>query len=474
VRSVIFSETGRTRRNARIGLAIGADRIMAVRRRGAGGVDTQVLEAPLMTRPGQDGGWPELEEALRGLLNKLELRSAFADVALVPPLSQAKCVSLPPVAPSQLDPLIRRNLRRYFAVPFSVPLGRARPTEIQSGRVVRALALCADGSMIASLCECAESAGLTVTSMTSAPVALAEGLRRVRPRRGRLRVTWGARGWSGAMEIVDGVTINVEDWSNLPIRTKAQRLAQVREIRDDDENPTLTVALRGQGGYGDGSDVLTAIPSTRTEPGPDRVSESDPWILAAMGAARRGHQAPSLLPGTTTVELHRQARHRAWSLWACAAAMVLLAVGIHGYGLSQELAAVRSARARIAPQVTAALEIRRGAYAVNDRLEAIERIEDETLRWTPALAALTEVLPRSTYLVSLTTQGLSMRLGGVTRSSETIVPELEDSPLFEDVTLGNVRAAAGTGLGGAGTEFDLSLALRPSHRMSPPGEGGQP
>jgi Tfp pilus assembly protein PilN len=116
--------------------------------------------------------------------------------------------------------------------------------------------------------------------------------------------------------------------------------------------------------------------------------------------------------------------------------------------------------------VARALEVRRSAYAVNDRLETIDRIERETPRWTPALATLTEVLPRSTYLVSLTTEGLSMRLGGVTRSSDTIVPELEDSPLFGDVTLANVRAAGG------GTEFDLSMALRPTTTLSAIANGG--
>ena len=154
-----------------------------------------------------------------------------------------------------------------------------------------------------------------------------------------------------------------------------------------------------------------------------------------------------------------------------AAALTLLAVGLHGYGLNRELGAVQSARELIAPEVARALDVRRAAYTVNDRLETIDRIERETPRWTPALAALTELLPRSTYLVSLTTDGLSMSLGGVTSSSETIVPELEDSPLFQDVTLGNVRASTGASAGG--TEFDLSMTLRPGQGEPPTARGAQ-
>jgi Tfp pilus assembly protein PilN len=162
---------------------------------------------------------------------------------------------------------------------------------------------------------------------------------------------------------------------------------------------------------------------------------------------------------------------RALTLWASAAALVVAAAGVHGYGLKRELSAVQGAREFIAPQVSRALEIRRTAYAVQDRLEALDGIERDTPRWTPALAALTEVLPSSTYLVSLSTDGLSVRLGGVTRATEIIAPELEDSPFFRDVRLMNVRASSSPGE--EGTEFDLSLALQAAVSPTPEGGGGQ-
>ena len=120
--------------------------------------------------------------------------------------------------------------------------------------------------------------------------------------------------------------------------------------------------------------------------------------------------------------------------------------------------AVESARALLAPQVSKALGVRRAAYAIDERLRAVDAIERDTPRWTPALAALAEVLPRSTYLVSLSTEGMSLRLGGVSRSTENIVPELQASPHFRNVTMTNVRAS--TSAVSPGTEFDLSMALR--------------
>jgi hypothetical protein len=421
---------------------------------------TEVLEATLSAGPRPEGDWPELTEALRGLLGKLQMKRATADLALLPPLSRAKCVDVPAVAPSQLDPLLGRNLRRYFAVPYAVPLGRASATQVRSGKVRRALAACADAQVIDTICQCAAEAGIRTTSITAGPVALAEGVRQaLSRRRGRVVATWEARGWAGAVELVDGVPRRLEDWSTLPDTVRAERMTSVRAGRHDDEHPVHSLVLRvgpgDAGGAGDHGDA-----SARPGDGASETPVSDPWIVTALGAASRGHQPPSLLPAAVTADLRRDARRRTRALWATAAVIVLVALGVHGYGLRQELAAIESARDRIAPHVARALTVRRSAHTVNDRLETISRIEREAPRWTPALAALTEVLPRSTYLVSLTTDGLSMHLGGVTKSSDAIVPELEESPLFADVALANVRAAGG------GTEFDLSMALRPT--VAPP------
>jgi len=536
---------------ARLGLAIGANRVVAVRV-GRAGRGTPALEASLASGPARNGTWPELEAALRWLLEELGLPGARADVALLPPLSQAKCVSVPPVSPAQLDPLLRRNLRRYFVAPFPSPLGRACPTQVRSGKVQRAMAVCADTATISTLCQCAEEAGVRVTSMTAAPVALVEGVRRAVPkRRGRLIALWDAFEWAGALEIVEGVPFNIEDWSGLPTSAKVERADALREAPDDDGRPRHILTLGGPVEEprpivylppavdaaeivevaAPEVDVLEDDPTPDPAPGDIRVCQwcqaelpthehlnfcfecgmdlellpvderseglepvvealaperatpppgsgnargpwgEDPWILAALGAAYRGHQSPSLLPAGRAADLGRAARRRALALWASAAAMLLLTVGIHAYGLTRELATLQAERERIAPEVARALDVRRAAYTLNDQLETLDRIERETPRWTPALAALTEALPQSTYLVSLTTDGTSLSLGAVTRSSETIVPGLEDSPLFQDVTLANVRAS--TGVAAGGTEFDLSMTLGPERGRASGPSGAQ-
>jgi hypothetical protein len=271
---------------------------------------TEVLEATLSAGPRPEGDWPELTEALRGLLGKLQMKRATADLALLPPLSRAKCVDVPAVAPSQLDPLLGRNLRRYFAVPYAVPLGRASATQVRSGKVRRALAACADAQVIDTICQCAAEAGIRTTSITAGPVALAEGVRQaLSRRRGRVVATWEARGWAGAVELVDGVPRRLEDWSTLPDTVRAERMTSVRAGRHDDEHPVHSLVLRvgpgDAGGAGDHGDA-----SARPGDGASETPVSDPWIVTALGAASRGHQPPSLLPAAVTADLRRDARRR--------------------------------------------------------------------------------------------------------------------------------------------------------------------
>ena len=150
----------------RLGLSIGADRILAVRR-SRFGTSHVALERPLHTRPSMEAGWPELELALQDLLAELRISHARADIALLPPLARTKRIDTPPVSPSKVDALLSRNLRRYFAVPFVSPIGRVRPVEVLGRKVTRALAVCADAHVVNAICRAAEGAGVTPTSLTS-------------------------------------------------------------------------------------------------------------------------------------------------------------------------------------------------------------------------------------------------------------------------------------------------------------------
>ena len=203
-RSVVQGSAG----CARIGLSIGVDSVVAVCP-GQFGRPMTTLQHRLDTGPGEDGTWPELETTLGQLLAALKVEKATADIALLPPLAQAKSVVTPPVAPGQLDSLISRNLRRYFITRSASPVGRAVATKLESKKVTQALAVCADKNLVWSICRAVEQAGLRPLSLTAGPVALLEGLRRfhgIKGKRVGSRPGYnGIRKAEGEIERIDAV-----------------------------------------------------------------------------------------------------------------------------------------------------------------------------------------------------------------------------------------------------------------------------
>ena len=436
----------------RVGLAIGID-LIVVACRDPWRRSITALERPLRTGPGVDGTWPDLEEALRSLMEELDVRGASVDIALLPPLAFAKSIRTPPVASGQLDALVTRNLRRYFLTPFTAPFGRACPMESRGRRVERALAACSDERLVESICRSAEDAGLALGSVTAGPVALGAGISAYLPRHASSVVGWTTPLWSGGMVLVGGRPQHMECWgrpADDEVRTRVSEMAAEAEAGD-------IVIL-------DGGDLRDAGSSGSSGArGHDaEATLLDPLILTAMGATHRGHARPSLISPLRFAAFRTKARRRAQGLAAAAAVLLTMASGIHGVGLARELAALEDGRQSIEGSVARALELRRGAYAVEDRLSGIGQMEEDVARWTPALAALTEVLPRTAYLVSLSTDGLTLQLGGVSTESESIVPKLQASPYFGDVTLTNVRAADVADVAEA-TQFDLSMALPGPH-----------
>lgn len=455
--------SGASGRCVRLGLTLGLDRVVVVCL-GPGGRSMTALYRTIEAPPSSDGSWPALEAALGDLRAELGASRATVDVALLPPLAAAKSIATPPVAAAQLDQLLTRNFRRYFLAPFASPLVRARATGAQSGKVARAVAACADRNMAWAVCQAVESAGLEVGSLTAAPVALAAGVlatRRLKAR--RVAVSWDAPAWSGGMVLGQGTPERIEAWSGLSAEEARSRVAPLAEGADE------TVVLDATLGR------IEALQRSREEnaPGPDLQAalRTNPEIVAAVGATRLGHAAPSLLPETRVAAMAVLARRRAKRLLAGAAAALVLAVGMHWAGLRRELASIQEGRAAIADQVTEALEVRKAVYSIEDRVAGIAQAEEGITRWTPVLAALAEVLPRSTYLISMTADGPSLRLDGVTTDSEGIVEGLQGSRWFTQVTLEGVRSNDPS-RALAGSRFDLAMTLRPAPDASALEDGG--
>ncbi|MDH3569422.1 MAG: PilN domain-containing protein, partial [Gemmatimonadota bacterium] len=141
-----------------------------------------------------------------------------------------------------------------------------------------------------------------------------------------------------------------------------------------------------------------------------------------------------------------------------AAAVVMLGVsaGLRLWDLRRELEVVAASRQVLALRVSEIPELRRSLHTVNTLVDGIAQIEEGVVHWTPVVAALAEALPDSAYLVSMTADGLELRLVGVATVASVIVPALEASPLLRGVSLTAARRAAGSQ---GGEQFDVGLAL---------------
>ncbi|MFN2567814.1 MAG: PilN domain-containing protein [Gemmatimonadaceae bacterium] len=473
----------------RVGLAIGPTRLTAVeirrtlRGRRPGRVWTWALEPAA-----GDGSWPALAEALAGLRAELGGGSArvTAGVALVRPFGHTKALAVPPVRRREIGALVLRNVRRYFAVGPEAALADARflprgrrPARADGAAAQRsALAVCAPQRDVEAVTAAIKAVGFRLDGITTASVALAEAIRALVPaaRRGRVTAAVCAPDWLETIQLVGGSPRLVRPFpgtrhadptaiarqildtaAEAPdgARSDAERRGQLLTIGCGEVDGELRRAAAASEG---GAPVLIAAPALR---------DLEPTALAAFGAATVGDDVPLVLPDDVRRERQARSRGAVARLWAAAAAAVVVAAGVHLWGLSRELRALEAERRAIAPAVARASVSRRAAVSVLSQLETVALLERTAPRYTEALTALADALPDSAYLVSFAARGTSFRVGGVAKATSAVVPALEASPLFAQVVLFSpVERDEASG----SEQFDLTLALSGPVRSTSAGD----
>jgi hypothetical protein len=447
----------------RLGLAIGPDRITAV----------EIRPGPLSARPGrvltsslaqplEDGTWPGLTAALCELLEVLGARGGTASIAILRPLAHAKVIHVPPVSPRDLRQLVTRNPKRYFIGPTGRLVVDAGP--VGTGRrSTQAIAVCAEERRLAGILESVSAAGLRPEVVTAAPLAIAAAVcRRVAgARRKPLVIAVWSPGWREGIALDFGDPRVLQPWN-----------------ADSASDPRTSVSALARTSFGDvgqdgpriGSVVLASEEERHwiraaldddagLEPLDEAALEGlEPEAIAAYGAALLPEETLSLAPAAARQAQRRRIGRRAVAMSAAAGILACSAAGAFLWGLQREINAVKAQRQGIAPGVESALELRRAAGGVADRLAAIAAIEETAVVWTPAVAALAKALPDSAYLVAMTADGVQLRLAGIARSASSVVPALEASPLLHEVALTSAqRSDVSEDL----QSFDVAATLEP-------------
>ena len=459
----------------RLGLTIGPERITAVQveRTARGLRPTRVCSRPIELPAPEDQAWPDLVGALRDLIEELGAEGASVSISMLRTIAHAKVILVPQLRRSQLRALVQRNVRRYFVAGPNQLIADAVFLDGESHKTGRALATVADERLVDMIYQSVLDAGLRPEAFMAASLALANAVLRLVPatRRSRVVVAICSVGWKEGIGLEHGVPHSIQPWDKE--REDLVQCVDQLAPADDRENAkkvsTIILAGSAERRRLAANHIRASGHLTLDTP---ELCDLDPDALAAFGVTAMPDSMPYLQPAALEQKEQRAERWRFRSLAAAAVVVLGLAAGTHLFGVRRELNSVVQERRAIALQVAEALELRNAAQTVRARLGAMTQLDHNTVRWTPALSSLAQALPNSAYLVSLTADGPEIRLAGVAKSASGVVPALQASPLFRDVTLTNTRQQDATD---DGQRFDLTLALQiDSAPTAQPDQGAEP
>jgi hypothetical protein len=383
--------SGRRARSPAIGIAIGERSVTAVTRAG-GSTDTVIEPVDFANgMPGAEALAAAFGRLARRLAERLGRDTAGAriSVALLPPLSDARVIRLPPLKRAEAESVIRRDAARHF-------VGGGAPRVIS---VIRA----GDGGAErpgASFFAAAASVAL-VEAVTAAARVVGWKLDTLAPAHGAwLAAAAGGRPLRPCSVIaVDGNAVHV-------IRIERGLCTAIRRAPEG----LPAVLLETLGGT-PGEAVLLADASER-----ERIAQlllANGWQVDRAPPAT-GAEAAAMAAARSPIEFvpqgvaaQRVLRARRNTLRAAAGAAILLAAaaGLELWGLERELKSVQAERAAIREQVAPLLATRDSIDRMGEHTRTVRSLETASPRWTRALFDLALLLPRDAHITSLLTTG---------------------------------------------------------------------
>lgn len=425
------------KRTGRVGVALGFDRIYAVRLSWSGKISGPVWSRALEPFVAGETHWPSLAAALVELRGALGVDEARIDVALLPPLVEARRLELPRVSTSQLRRLLARDAERLF-------LGVCEPQVVGAMALARRgspapmLAAVASAALADAVCAAADVAGWRLDGIVPAHAAWPAALTRLLPRRMR----------SGDLGLIvacdDGFHIlRIQGGVLSALRRAPTWLAESSELgaalrerlgtagKDDMEARTLHVAVIGSpplcGRF------LEAVQEIGAKPVQLPVENASAEALAAAfaGAAR----GPLLAPDAWHANAGRRSRQFIIRRLAAAAMVCVGAIAVELWGVERELETVRAERRRLGPAVARALERREALEQAALEIETLHQLVAAQRRWSEELVALAEALPGDAYLRAITAEADSVTVHVVAPDGASVFKALATPAAVADARL---------------------------------------
>jgi hypothetical protein len=355
------------------------------------------------------------------------------NLVLLPPLVEARLVSLPPLRPGEATTAIARDPRRHF---IGAPEGRVvGASDRPRGSSAPSLAVSASASLVDALNDAAASAGWQVDRVVAGHGAWAAA---------------GLAAGAGTIAVSLEHTVHVIQLDSdgqptalrrFPVASLVDAAAAVGAA------PAMVVAedpaLRS---------ALAAAGQTVTAP------TSDPALLAALHAFAA---VPTLVTPAAVAGQAARGRQSVSRLVAAALLLLVAASALELWGVRRELEVVAAERQAIRPNMPALLELSDSLTAVQDRRAAIRQLSGPAPSITPALMDVALLLPDNSYLTRLRARGDTITIEAVGAGAAAALESLQGGEALRDVRLQGTVTREIRERGGTLERFTLSARIVP-------------
>lgn len=402
---------------ARVGIAIGTDRITAVvpGTSFASAVDISINAEPdsrmLAT------ALFELQRSLTAAAGR-PLDSATVDVALMPQLYEVRLISLPPVSNEEAKAILQRDAGRYF---MGGVIARAIAVDLPTrDRTLPAFAVAAPATLLEQVHSAATSVGWQVRRIVPAMSAWIAATETSAQPRGTTRLIVAQSADVVHVLRVDGAP------------------AQLRRVPLDALDDVIEVAGAGPGNawiWADGDTRPTVehkLGRAGWQTQPLSLGHTDAQLAAAHYA---GHAKLELVPQSLVVAQSGYQRALAFRLAGIATLLVLGAAVVELWGTQRELSELRARRAEIRKDVTPLLAMRDSVTAMQQRVEQVEALKGKGPGITAALFDLSMLLPEDAHLRSLHATGDTLVMEAAGSRAGLALEAVRASAALRDVRL---------------------------------------
>jgi hypothetical protein len=386
---------------------------------------------------GGNGATAALGETLRQLNSAAGGAGGRLSVVLLPPLTEVRTIPLPPLREEERRRLLERHAARYFVsarvpqVVGTLTRDRVRGGEEQARGGEPVVAAAASHALVSAIHAAAADAGWTVDAVLPAEAAWSAAALAIWPEtaHGTAHLLVSHEGRTDVLRLEDGRLAAVRRFPDahdasaladaLAENLAARASARVFALGATGARETIEGALRMQGVR------VTAPPSDWAERAAEPDGLAARFAAFAIGPVLKSEEARA-------AERHAASRV-ALGLGAAAAALLVVAAGVHLWGVRREVSALRAERATLRPQIQASLVGRSSVETAWRQIAALARDSRTAPRWSALLAELAAHLPDDASLTTLRVRGDSVFLDGSATHAAPVFDDVARTPGLEGV-----------------------------------------